>query len=84
MRHLSAFFRAFAAGRGAVLAMLRLVFRALGGAGVADFSAKRTDPGRELATSRHEPGGESANIRAVTIQFDATRHFLHIFFVQAF
>src|SRR5205085_2888025 len=81
--HLPAFLGAFAAGCGAILAMLRLVFLALGGTGIAHFRAERAEPGRELAASRHEPGGERAKIRAIAIQFDATRHFLHILLVQA-
>jgi hypothetical protein len=64
--------------------MLRLVFRGFGGAGVADFRAKRAEPGREVTASGHEPGGERAKIGAIAIEFDATRHLLHIFFVQTF
>ena len=54
--------------------MLRVVLGALGGTGIAYFRAQCAEPGGEIAASRHEPGGQRAEIGAIAIQFDAARH----------
>src|SRR5882724_2308520 len=82
--HLLAFLRTFAAGFRAILAMLWFVFRALGGARLADLCAQCTESGSEITAARHQPHRESADIRAVTIELDATSHFLYIRLVQTF
>jgi hypothetical protein len=70
--------------RGASLAMLCLVFPAFGRTSVAHFRAKRAEPGGEFTSPRHESRRERAEIAAIAIQFDATRHPLHLLLAQAF
>ena len=63
--------------------MLVVVFRAFLRAGIADLCANRADPGRVLASSRHQPDGQRANICAIAIQLDAASHHLYVLLVQA-
>jgi hypothetical protein len=64
--------------------MLRLMFLAFGRAGIADFSTESAQTRREVAASRHQPCRERAEIRAIAIHLDATRHLLDIFLMQTF
>jgi hypothetical protein len=83
-RHLSAFLRALAARVRATFAMLVFVFRAFLRARITDIRADSADPSRKLTAARHQPYGESADIRAIAVQFDAAGHHLHVLLVQAF
>lgn len=64
--------------------MLVIVLCAFGGAGIADLSADRAKPGREITSARHKPRGERAKIGAIAVELNATRHHLHVRLVQAF
>jgi hypothetical protein len=64
--------------------MLGIVLLALGGTGVADLCAKAAEPHGEFTAARHEPHRKSADICAIAVELDATRHHLYVLLVQAF
>jgi hypothetical protein len=84
IRHSFAFFSAVFASAGAALAMLVVMLAALFTAGPANLGARSAEVGGELGTARHELRGHGANQRAVSIEFDAACHHLHIVLAQAF
>jgi hypothetical protein len=49
----------------------------------ADLSAKAADFGREIRSTGHERGGQSANLRAIHVEFDASGHHPDIRFGEA-
>jgi hypothetical protein len=80
--HLAASLGAAAAGLGAFLAMLDLVFGAFLAAGIADFGAELADALREFGAARHLTLGQGADVGATAIQLDAARHHLDVRFME--
>ena len=64
--------------------MLVVVLRTFLCARIADLGADRAEPGRELTSAGHEPNGERAEVGAIAVELDATRHHLYVLLVQAF
>lgn len=80
--HFAAFFRAMAAGFGATLAMVVMVFLTLRAAGIADFRADTAQIGCERRSSAHKGRRAPANFGTITIKTDAFRHLLHTWLAQ--
>ena len=51
---------------------------------IAGVSANRANPGRELTSAGHQPYGQRAEVGAIAVELDATRHHLYVLLVQAF
>jgi len=83
-RHLSAFFRAFAARLRASLAMLGIVFGAFLSARIAHVGTDRAKPGRKLTSAGHQAYRQCTQIGAIAVQLDTARHHLHVLPVQTF
>ena len=75
--------RAASAGLSAFTAVILVMLLALVGAGLADLRACGADCVGKLAASTHETGRIAADRRTVNVQGDASRHHLHVLFVQA-
>jgi hypothetical protein len=82
-RHLSAFFRAFAARLRASLAMLVIVFGAFLSARIAHVRTDRAKPGRELTSAGHQAYRQCTQIGAIAVQLDTACHHLPVPFAQA-
>jgi hypothetical protein len=71
-----------ACGR-AVLAMLHLMLAALIAARLAHLGANLTERRSEPAAPCHERSSHAADVRAVHVERDTSRHHLHVVFLQA-
>jgi hypothetical protein len=80
--HLAAFLRALVAGFSALLAMLHFVFGAFVAARLTNVRAQSAEFPGEPRPARHESHGETADVSAVAIQFDAAHHHFDVLFVQ--
>jgi len=63
--------------------MLVIVLRAFLGARIADVRTDRAKPGRERTSAGHQAYRQCTQIGAIAVELDATRHHLHVLFVQA-
>lgn len=81
--HQAAFIGATAAGFGAKPAMFQRMLCAFFGAHFTNLGANSPDRVDHFAVARHVRRRQAANLRAVHIQLDATRHLFHIFFREA-
>jgi hypothetical protein len=80
--HPFAFFRATFTCIRAFLAMIHFVLPAFLTASPTNFRAMLANMLGLFRSSRHERRCESANVRAISIQFDTSRHHFDVLFVQ--
>jgi hypothetical protein len=81
--HFPACLRAFTTRVGTFLTVIHFVLCAFFAAGIANLGAELTNSFSELRAARHFSHRERADVGAATVEFDAARHHLYVFFVQA-
>lgn len=82
--HTFAGFRTTFTGGGAGLAMFGFMLAAFLRTAATNFSAMLANMFCFLGPSRHESRGKTANVGAIAIEFNATRHHFHMIFMQTF
>lgn len=82
-RHLAAALGATPAGFCTFLAVIHRVLAALFRAGIADLGAQVANVAGKFAAARHHAGGVAANLSALDVERDTSRHCSDVLFFEA-